>query len=468
MRKLALVALWLWGSYATAEWSLLKAVWHASGRSKEVNRCEALYVQEPVGRVGLADLEKSAPGSYNAYNALVSALQGADEGAAQCLKQFDEVVLKAVDAYLDVVKTRRLKELADYKIVQNETIYHRVDHLYSGQKVTEQEMKQATSALLLAHTDYVVYANDLNKALEDFGQLFGVDLPAQNFKSIDFSAPLPTTYAVGVQTGSRLRKGLFSEERYSRLWDEINNQNERLALLKRYEAYAVESAKQALNDLRQKRGSLSVYMKALNEMINARLRLAKGLYDYQSAKYRLLVETGALVPYLTGTLSASWQADKKTAERAKALWQSVAKEAWEIPEISMGLAGALRQKEEKPAEDSLPVQKVSTSEILSATRKKLEKKVEEKPALAPKRQIRVVQLVMSDRAHRKECRALIPEYEAYGMRCYIKDSIDGVHIYLRCLPAPQSGAVSRLRNEGIDFIYTREDSAFLQKVLKQR
>ncbi|MBE3022402.1 TolC family protein [Campylobacter sp. 7477a] len=115
-----------------------------------------------------------------------------DSAAYSVAQRADRLALEMVNAYVEVIKTKKILDIEDLNVKNHEEIYSQIkDRAQSGYGIASEE-RQAGSRYTLAQSNYISAANNYEDAVSTFERLYGKKLFAQNLIEPEFNIPLPT------------------------------------------------------------------------------------------------------------------------------------------------------------------------------------------------------------------------------------------------------------------------------------
>ncbi len=272
-----------------------------------------------------------------------------------------------------------------------------------------------------------------------------------------------------------------TREGYDLSWAAYTHLKEKLNFLKNYEDHAASTLRLYSKEYEMGRRSLLDLLSAQNDLINAKSQIVSTLYGYLFAKYRILDAMGTMVPTVVGSADGYFKRVGLGGEqmvKKDSLPQEVLDENEQfIHELNQKVAvqpvlafEGETVKEGEPVSVDTHMQEMQMSALdKSASEEKVtrvsrsaqelladETSVKRVETEGPYRQ--VVQLLMTTKRHAKAAEAVARKWRRRGWNCYVKPSIDGVHLYVRCLPkaGDMRALKEALKEAGVDYLVTDE------------
>ncbi|WP_169754917.1 TolC family protein [Campylobacter curvus] len=116
-----------------------------------------------------------------------------DSAAYSVAQAADRLSLSMTNAYLEVIKTKKILEVEEQNVKNHQEIFDQIkDRAQSGYGIVS-EQRQAGSRYTLAQSNYVAAKNNYEDALSTFEKLYGKKVEAKNLIMPDFTLPLPAT-----------------------------------------------------------------------------------------------------------------------------------------------------------------------------------------------------------------------------------------------------------------------------------
>ncbi|MBR8462619.1 TolC family outer membrane protein [Campylobacter sp. faydin G-24] len=119
-----------------------------------------------------------------------------DSAAYSVAQKADRLALDTVNAYIEVIKTKKILEIEELNVKNHQGIYNQIkERAQSGYGVASEE-RQAGSRFTLAQSNYIAAKNNYDDAISTFQKLYGKPVAAENLVMPDFNIPLPATEQV--------------------------------------------------------------------------------------------------------------------------------------------------------------------------------------------------------------------------------------------------------------------------------
>jgi len=124
-------------------------------------------------------------------NRMISQSYRMDAAAYSVAQKADRLTLEFANAYLGVLQTKELLDIAKSNVKIHEEIYSQIKDRTSSGFARGSEERQAGSRLTLAQANLISRENNYNDALSTFEKLYGKGLAAENLIAPSFELPLP-------------------------------------------------------------------------------------------------------------------------------------------------------------------------------------------------------------------------------------------------------------------------------------
>ncbi len=107
------------------------------------------------------------------------------------LEKANDTAFKMVGAYIDLLRSHELTQIAVENVQINNDIYKKVKQLYKAGLTTESEVKKIESALLLAESNLIVQKNNTQDSEYTFKKVLGRMPEINNMQRPDFNIAMP-------------------------------------------------------------------------------------------------------------------------------------------------------------------------------------------------------------------------------------------------------------------------------------
>ena len=124
-------------------------------------------------------------------NRMISQSHRMDAAAYSVAQKADRLTLEFANAYITVLQTKELLEIAQSNVKTHEEIYSQIKDRTSSGFARGSEERQAGSRLTLAQANLISRENNYNDALSTFEKLYGKGIAAENLVAPSFELPLP-------------------------------------------------------------------------------------------------------------------------------------------------------------------------------------------------------------------------------------------------------------------------------------
>lgn len=116
-----------------------------------------------------------------------------DSAAYSIAQKADRLTLQAVNAYLEVIKTKQILDIELESVRSHEKIYNQIrDRAKSGFGVASEE-RQAGSRYTLAQSNLIAAQNNYEDAIATFEKLYGSTISSDSLSMPEFNITLPTS-----------------------------------------------------------------------------------------------------------------------------------------------------------------------------------------------------------------------------------------------------------------------------------
>lgn len=116
-----------------------------------------------------------------------------DSAAYTVAQRADRLTLQAVNAYLELLKTKKILDIETEAVASHQQIYNQIkDRARSGFGVASEE-RQAGSRYTLAQSNLISAQNNYEDAIATFEKLYGHTISAENLVMPEFNVVLPSS-----------------------------------------------------------------------------------------------------------------------------------------------------------------------------------------------------------------------------------------------------------------------------------
>lgn len=157
-------------------------------------------------------------------NRIISQSHRLDAAAFTVAQRADRLTLSLVDAYLEVIKNKRLLDIAKDNVQTHEEIYAQIKERTDTGFGRSSEERQAGSRLTLAQSNLVAQENDYNDALTTFEKLYGKIVSPENLVTPEFSLALPATEAAVFDKAMQCNPSVRVEESNIKMAESVVNE----------------------------------------------------------------------------------------------------------------------------------------------------------------------------------------------------------------------------------------------------
>ena len=387
------------------------------------------------------------------------------------------IALQAAEAYLERAYRQNLLKLADENIRLQEEVYDRISDLYEKDRIDQEEMERAATLFMESHVDYIAAKKRLDRIESRLKTLWPkVSSESESLESIGLFLPVFSDIRIAKELAVRhARRCDVSKyevvSRLSELWQEMKSSQKAMELHLKSQWQAIERLRETVEGYRRRGERPSDLMVARSWLVEMRKKSLTGLYEYLVFKLRLLDATGFLIPVLTDRLESylSWLGVKRNrtfssaGDTVLAVW-SERFERLSHPACANLLPESLREPVDGFLVDATVSDDTDEDLITAAGVEAPDpKKSSEDENL--QEEVEVFQFMTTLKKYRKSAWRRKKDYMKFGMAyCYLKESQDSVHLYLRCVPREDPDTIrARLRKRRVDFLMTREKEAVLRQ-----
>ncbi|MGP1485366.1 MAG: TolC family outer membrane protein [Campylobacter sp.] len=157
-------------------------------------------------------------------NRIISQSHRLDAAAYTVVQRADRLTLSLVDAYLEVIKNKKLLDIAKDNVQIHEEIYFQIKERTDTGFARNSEERQAGSRLTLAQSNLVAQENNYNDALTTFEKIYGKRVDPQDLVTPEFTLALPTSEVAVFDKAMRCNPSVRVEESNVKMAESVANE----------------------------------------------------------------------------------------------------------------------------------------------------------------------------------------------------------------------------------------------------
>jgi adhesin transport system outer membrane protein len=133
--------------------------------------------------------------------------------AYAAIAKANEIALKMANVYIELLKQKKLLELAEEKLETHTRINNKIKERINSGVGTNSELDQSDARLALAYSNVIVHQNNFEDAVTNFRNVYGADFDIEQFELPNPDFPLPITIEEAIKEAFKSNPEIISQVR---------------------------------------------------------------------------------------------------------------------------------------------------------------------------------------------------------------------------------------------------------------